>query len=508
MPIPSSLNTTLRDENAERKQGVSISFSELPYDKWVELPALGWRPPARYKHAAAVVGEKLYIVAGSRHGRYLADIQVFDLATSAWTTIKLNKHSTNGPEEVLPACFGHKLIYWKNKLLIIGGHLKEYSGPMKVWSMDLEAECCNVVKTHGEVPVARGGHSVILAGSKLVVFGGEDKRKNLLNDLHLLDLETMTWDAVHAVKNGPTPRFDHAAAVHSDRYLLIFGGSTHSTCYNDLHALDLPTMEWSQPMTQGEVVTPRAGHAGVAVDGTWFIVGGGDNKTGACETIKLNMTNFVWSTATSVPKHDPLASEGISVCSTTVEGFKLLVAFGGYNGKYHNEVFVLKCRVNPLKQRRIVQSPAAAAAAASVTAAYALASTAETVNNEVNVKETTTSDAQKIESIAAEKKTLESKLAELRADNLRLKGSLTETTSLHGELCKELRSVQDLLHAERSRCTTLEAQIEGMQRRLGILPSVELELESLRQERSTWQSVVPKKQASPGLWKWAAGSSS
>lgn len=37
----------------------------------------------------------------------------------------------------------------------------------------------------------------------------------------------------------PAPRFDHTAAVHAERYLLIFGGSSHSTCFNDLHILDL-----------------------------------------------------------------------------------------------------------------------------------------------------------------------------------------------------------------------------------------------------------------------------
>jgi ABC-type arginine transport system ATPase subunit len=31
-------------------------------------------------------------------------------------------------------------------------------------------------------------------GNTLVVFGGEGAGRSLLNDLHILDLETMTWD--------------------------------------------------------------------------------------------------------------------------------------------------------------------------------------------------------------------------------------------------------------------------------------------------------------------------
>lgn len=47
--------------------------------------------------------------------------------------------------------------------------------------------------------VSRGCHSVTLIANTLVIFGGQDARRSLLNDLHILDLETMTWDAFDAV---------------------------------------------------------------------------------------------------------------------------------------------------------------------------------------------------------------------------------------------------------------------------------------------------------------------
>ncbi|OIT05943.1 acyl-coa-binding domain-containing protein 5 [Nicotiana attenuata] len=71
--------------------------------------------------------------------------------------------------------------------------------------------------------LSRGGHSVTLAGTSLVIFGGQDANRSLLNDLHILDLETMTWDEMGTLGVPPSPRSDHAAAVHAERYLLIFG---------------------------------------------------------------------------------------------------------------------------------------------------------------------------------------------------------------------------------------------------------------------------------------------
>lgn len=35
-----------------------------------------------------------------------------------------------------------------------------------------------------------------LVGSRVVIFGGEDRSRKLLSDVHVLDLETMTWEAV------------------------------------------------------------------------------------------------------------------------------------------------------------------------------------------------------------------------------------------------------------------------------------------------------------------------
>jgi N-acetylneuraminic acid mutarotase len=44
--------------------------------------------------------------------------------------------------------------------------------------------------------VARVGQSATLVGSRVILFGGEDRSRKLLNDVHVLDLESMTWDMI------------------------------------------------------------------------------------------------------------------------------------------------------------------------------------------------------------------------------------------------------------------------------------------------------------------------
>jgi hypothetical protein len=63
----------------------------------------------------------------------------------------------------------------------------------------LYAEKCIYLHKFHLLQVSRGGQTVTLVGTTLVLFGGEDAERCLLNDLHILDLETMTWDDVDAM---------------------------------------------------------------------------------------------------------------------------------------------------------------------------------------------------------------------------------------------------------------------------------------------------------------------
>lgn len=93
---------------------------------------------------------------------------------------------------------------------------------------------------------------------------------------------------------------------------------------------------------------------------------------------------------------------------------------------------------------KIFQSPAAAAAAASVTAAYALTK-AEKLDfkelDDINFKPNANNHpivdvTVEIESIKKEKQVLESSLADVRAENSKIRGEIDEVNSTHTELSK------------------------------------------------------------------------
>ncbi|XP_019423007.1 PREDICTED: acyl-CoA-binding domain-containing protein 4-like isoform X3 [Lupinus angustifolius] len=488
--------------------------SVVVYDEWIASPVSGQRPKARYEHGAAVVQDKLYLYGGNHNGRYLSDLHVLDLRSLAWSKIEAKAGAESSV--TLSPCAGHSLIPWENKLLSVAGHTKDPSEVIQVKVFDLQTSTWSDLKTYGKAPVSRGGQSVNLVGSSLIVFGGQDAKRTLLNDLHILDLETLTWDEIDAVGVPPSPRSDHTAAVHVDRYLLIFGGGSHATCYNDLHVLDMQTMKWSPPTQKGDVPTPRAGHAGVTVGENWFIVGGGDNKSGVSDTVVLNMSTLSWSAVTSAQGHSPVASEGLSLVVSSFNGVDVLISFGGYNGCYNNEVYVLKPSCKSTVQSKTAENSIPDRVSAVQNAADTPHAEAEFgARHEGKVREivvdnagATKSKGDLISVLKAEREELESSLGKEKLQTLQLKQELGEAESRNSDLYKELQSVRGQLAAEQSRCFKLEVEVAELGQKLQTIGTLQKELELLQRQKAASEQAAlnaKQKQSSGGVWGWLAG---
>ncbi|KAM0906544.1 hypothetical protein ACQ4PT_016685 [Festuca glaucescens] len=175
---------------------------------------------------------------------------------------------------------------------------------------------------------------------------------------------------------------------------------------------------------------------------------------------------------------------------------KIYVVGGSRNGRSLSDVQVFDFKTSKwsVLNPRLLQSPAAAAAAASVTAAYAVTAAAEktkdiVATDDLDVKRAEPGSSSRqivaeIDALNGEKVELESRLTEVRAENAKLKDKLDMVKLSYGELTKELRSVENQLAAEGSRCQKLESQIAVAHKRLESAGSLENELEVLQQQIS------------------------
>ena len=90
----------------------------------------------------------------------------------------------------------------------------------------------------GTAPTGRYGHSAVLAGARIIVFGGKGA-KAACRDLHALDPLTMTWFQGPEGAGAPSARFDHTANLVNGTKMIVFGGWNGKECFNDVSVLDL-----------------------------------------------------------------------------------------------------------------------------------------------------------------------------------------------------------------------------------------------------------------------------
>jgi N-acetylneuraminic acid mutarotase len=142
----------------------------------------------------------------------------------------------------------------------------------------------------GEVPCKRYAHVAAQDDGKMYVFGGfGGAQGQYLNDIFALDVETLEWRRVQPDGEPPCPRAAAAAAYDpSSRTWFIHGGNAGDHRLNDLHALNLRTLQWrrigglqvdgNSPGSAQIGPGPRAGHTLTLVGTELHLFGGGDTS--------------------------------------------------------------------------------------------------------------------------------------------------------------------------------------------------------------------------------------
>lgn len=127
-------------------------------------------------------------------------------------------------------------------------------------------------------PSPRDRASCCVIGRQAVVFGGKGPKARL-NDVHFFDLNAGTWSQATVSGTVPSPR-EGAAIAALDNKLYVFGGR-NTFCLNDLFVLDVETLVWSLVKTVGHLAAPALHGAGMHfTKDTFLMLWGGFNEQG------------------------------------------------------------------------------------------------------------------------------------------------------------------------------------------------------------------------------------
>ncbi|KAG7395493.1 hypothetical protein PHYBOEH_003684 [Phytophthora boehmeriae] len=243
-----------------RRNHNSLHLLDVSRRTWRELSheTQGQAPAGRNGHTATLAERKLFVLGGWLGSGPLAaaDLHVLHLDSLTWEEPTL--------EQELGPCNMHTADYvprLRSILVFRGGDGREYLNDLH--ALQIDSMTWTRVATRGRAPAPRANHSSALVGDTLLVFGGWDGRQRL-NDVHVFDTRTMAWSAVDDSYNvdtmgqagcPPLPRAGMTMARHHDR-LFIFGGSGPSAkCYDDLHVYDPYRLQWMETV---EVIPTEA----------------------------------------------------------------------------------------------------------------------------------------------------------------------------------------------------------------------------------------------------------
>lgn len=169
---------------------------------------------------------------GRLHHHY-NDLYLLNTETQKWTRVHTAKAHTPLPRTSHQAVCLEKA--GRHFMFLFGGEFTTPSGNQlrhfkDLWRLDLrtwEWECLDKV-VKGKGPSARSGHRMTVHKNQLVVFSGffdTGFQLQQFNDLHTLDLRTLTWKKIQPAGGTQWPSARSAACfVGNDHYLVLYGG--------------------------------------------------------------------------------------------------------------------------------------------------------------------------------------------------------------------------------------------------------------------------------------------
>ena len=310
---------------------MSLTPNALAVGGWSSLSDVD--APARYRHATAVVGARLFVFGGrSNSGRLAPDLHQLNLLTGRWS---IPPTGGNPPD----LRWGHSMNAYRQWLVIFGGHRRRGCLNDTVL-FDTEAMSWEAPNVEGPLPPPRGNHAAAVVADKLWLFGGDANSGGVLqHTVWSLPLATggasVSWMAVSATGEPAPASCDHSAIAVGQRVLLLGGSNSDGyLSFARIPVFHTDTLAWSRLVCGGQVPSARAGHVAAAVSsggGYNLYVFGGGNSTSGFDDLHVLRPNAKWrqlssATAKSAAADQPQATEGAAMAHTG----GMLLLFGGY----------------------------------------------------------------------------------------------------------------------------------------------------------------------------------
>jgi len=143
------------------------------------------------------------------------------------------------------------------------------------------------------MPTPRYGHAVVVWENKIVVLGGRDARDSALASVESYDPATRQWSSFPA--DLQTPRFNAPARIYRDQ-IHVIGGNRADQALDTIERFDRQSGRWEQ--LEPRLQIGRDGAAATVLKDTLFVIGGYDKAGSYLKTVEYyDSSANAWATA-------------------------------------------------------------------------------------------------------------------------------------------------------------------------------------------------------------------
>ncbi|XP_077436586.1 uncharacterized protein klhdc3l isoform X2 [Vanacampus margaritifer] len=237
---------------------------------WSQLPQSIAAPCDRYKHACCSYEGNVYILGG-RDNSTLRDFWRYSVVRNEWT--ELSCTGETAPEEVEEHSMvvhktpmptnrkGHSAVVIGSSMLIYGGFVDIKGSSQEFWSLDCETKVWSLLSglQHESLsPGPRHSHSAMVFQSCMFLYGGL-KGLREQKDFWKWNPANYTWSSLKT-KSGPSKLIGHSAVAYKDSMLLFGGGESLNYPKNCLWRYNFSTHMWWQINTMPGSSSPDKIH--------------------------------------------------------------------------------------------------------------------------------------------------------------------------------------------------------------------------------------------------------
>ena len=183
----------------------------------------------------------MYLFGGSAVVKDNTEMYALDLHKHHWSVIK-HRHS-KVPEDIPMPRDDPSCVIYGNTMILFGGFKNDGERCCETYIFHFgDHRWEKILSPSKESPAPRAGHSAVVNGDDMYIFGGKDSDVRM-NDLWKLNLKTYEWTQILSPE-APSTRCGHNAQIWG-QYMIIYGGF-FALCQelNDMHVFDLKNERW------------------------------------------------------------------------------------------------------------------------------------------------------------------------------------------------------------------------------------------------------------------------